>query len=237
MSRAIELRTNMYAVSPMNWALLGTSAFFRAMISQKAKITTIETMACSMYLFEPLQPRHPGEEARRHGRSCSTQAPRKPSSGIRLNRPLTGLPPSSLEPRSCQPDLLDLPRTGGSPRTPRTPHRQRCRSAARTSFPGNDHRPNRATRRPAHRRSGRKGRGALVHTGCCFASLRRGLMISGHPLVLHGVRHASSDRVRRSRLDIARWTGPRTRCRRPRFAGGRRRIPRPPTSRRRPPSW
>ena len=50
LSRAIELRTKKYAVSPMNWPLLGTICRFRAITSQKMMIKIVATIACSMYL-------------------------------------------------------------------------------------------------------------------------------------------------------------------------------------------
>jgi hypothetical protein len=56
MSRARELRTKKYADSPMNWPLLGTSAFFRAITSQNAMIKMTEIRACRKYLSNQGRP-------------------------------------------------------------------------------------------------------------------------------------------------------------------------------------
>src|SRR5215207_10623742 len=74
----------------MNWPLLGTRAFFLAMISQNAKITITETTAMKEYLSS-----HSGAPSYSGGRSKLSTPGGSNSNGIRLNRRLNALPPSS----------------------------------------------------------------------------------------------------------------------------------------------
>ena len=119
MSRAMPLRMKKYAVSPMNWLLLGTRLFLRAMISQKAMTKITETAAIRMYLSN-----HSGPFSNSGGRSkLETPGAWKPSvspspvsSGISPNKPVTS-------PLPCRP-LVRSARSGRSAR-PRPPPRHR----------------------------------------------------------------------------------------------------------------